>query len=94
MGLLKVGQLVTSNKGRDHGRKYVVVSCYDHNYVQLADGLSRTPERPKRKNVKHLVAHRANLEMPLESKRIREFIERHSAEENLGEEGSTKNGQG
>lgn len=94
MGPLKVGQLVTSKRGRDFGRKYVVIGFYDHNYVQLADGFVRTLERPKRKNIKHLVAHRVGLEQPPENRAIREFIERHSAEENLGEEGSTRDGQG
>ncbi len=94
MGLLEVGQLVTSKRGRDLGRKYVVVGLYDQNHVQLADGFIRTLARPKRKNIKHLVVHKACLEGTPENKRIREFIERHSAEENLGEEGSTSNGQG
>ncbi len=94
MGLLEVGQLVTSKRGRDFGRKYVVIGFYDHNYVQLADGFIRTLDRPKRKNVKHLVAHKVCLGGKPENKIIREFIEQHSAEENLGEEGSTSDGQG
>ncbi|MDI9441307.1 MAG: hypothetical protein GX101_05890 [Firmicutes bacterium] len=92
MGLLEVGQLVTSKQGRDLGRKYVVIGCSDQSFVHLADGLSRTVERPKRKNIRHLVAHKARLEAPLEDKNIRAFIQQHSAEENQGEEGSTSDG--
>ena len=57
MGLLSVGQLVTSRAGRDSGRKYVVIGFDESGYVLVADGMIRKINRPKRKNIKHLIAH-------------------------------------
>ncbi|PZN13374.1 MAG: RNA-binding protein [Bacillota bacterium] len=54
-----IGQLVTSRAGRDRGRPYLVLGVLDERFVLVADGDQRTVERPKRKNVKHLVFHRA-----------------------------------
>lgn len=88
MGLLEVGQLVTSKRGRDFGRKYVVVKFYDNGYADLVDGVVRKLDRPKRKNVKHLVIHATSLQLEeLDNKAIREFIEQHSSEENARKEG-------
>ncbi|NLL42042.1 MAG: hypothetical protein GX251_01730 [Firmicutes bacterium] len=86
MGLLKIGQLVTSRMGRDSGKKYVVIESCQDNHVRLADGFVRKVDRPKRKNVKHLIAHGVILEAPLDDKAIRDFLEQHSHVENLGEE--------
>ncbi|NMB19832.1 MAG: hypothetical protein GX979_03115 [Firmicutes bacterium] len=94
MGLLQVGQLVTSKRGRDSGRKYVVVKFYDDSHVDVADGSVRKLSRPKRKNIKHLVIHDANLRLTeLEDKAIRSFIEQHSNEEEARKEG-LHHGQG
>lgn len=95
MVLLEVGRLVTSKMGRDSGKKYVVIGFYDDSHVQVADGFVRTINRPKRKNIKHLVVHQESLGAEtLDDRTIREFIERHSNEENAGEEGSEGYGQG
>ncbi len=95
MGLLKIGQLVTSKMGRDLGKKYVVIEFYDDNHVNVADGFVRKMNRPKRKNVKHLVIHHVSLKVEsLDDKVIGDFIEQHSNEERLGEEGLTDHGQG
>ncbi len=95
MGLLKVGQLVTSKMGRDSGKKYVVVESLPDNHVGVADGFVRKMDRPKRKNLKHLVIHGLSLGVEkMDDKAIREFIEQHSNVENLGEEGLTDHGQG
>ena len=95
MGLVEIGQLVTSKMGRDFGKKYVVIGFYDENHVQVADGFVRKMNRPKRKNVKHLVVHEAGLEAEgLDDKGIRGFIERHSRVGNVGEEGLQDYGQG
>lgn len=95
MGLLEVGQLVTSKMGRDSGKKYVVIGFYDQGHVNVADGFVRKMDRPKRKNIRHLIAHEASLgSRGLDDKAIRRFIERHSNEENVGEEGLTGHGQG
>ncbi|HBN96843.1 MAG TPA: KOW domain-containing protein [Firmicutes bacterium] len=95
MGLLEVGQLVTSKMGRDSGKKYVVVESLNDNQVNVADGFVRKMDRPKRKNGKHLVGHGFSLEVEkMDDKAIRDFIEQHSHVENLGEEGLTDHGQG
>ena len=95
MGLLKVGQLVTSKMGRDSGKKYVVVESLPDNHVNVADGFVRKMDRPKLKNVKHLVVHGISLRAEkMDDKAIRDFIELHSNVENLGEEGLTDHGQG
>lgn len=54
-----IGQLVTSRAGRDRGHPYLVLAVLDDRFVLVADGEQRPVERPKRKNVKHLVFHRA-----------------------------------
>ncbi|HHT69247.1 MAG TPA: KOW domain-containing RNA-binding protein [Limnochordia bacterium] len=94
MGLLEVGQLVTSKMGRDSGKKYVVIESLPDNHVTVADGFVRKMDRPKRKNVKHLVVHGIKLGTQMDDKAIRDFIERHSNVENEGEEGSKDHGQG
>ncbi len=94
MGLLKVGQLVTSKMGRDSGKKFVVIESLHDNQVHVADGFVRKMARPKRKNVKHLVAHAVSLGREMDDKAIRDFIERHSSMEVLGEEGEADHGQG
>lgn len=95
MGLMELGQLVTSKMGRDLGRKYVVVEFYDDNHVDVVDGLARKVNRPKRKNVKHLVVHAAILRAEeFDDKAIRRFIELHCNEEQVREEGLTDHGQG
>lgn len=54
---LEIGQLVSSKAGRDRRRKYLVVVLLDENFVMIADGRSRKISNPKKKNIKHLVAH-------------------------------------
>ncbi|NLJ73446.1 MAG: RNA-binding protein [Firmicutes bacterium] len=94
MGLLTVGQLVTSKTGRDSGRMYVVIGFYDKSHVKVADGLGRTVSNPKKKNTKHLVAHQAVLgAAELRDDIIRRFIESHCTAENRREEGSTVYGE-
>ncbi|HHY10122.1 MAG TPA: RNA-binding protein [Firmicutes bacterium] len=93
MGLLKVGQLVTSKMGRDSGRMYMVIGFYDASHVQVADGLVRKISRPKKKNIRHLTAHRANLgSTEFDDQAIRKFIERQNLRGKSGEEGSTEHG--
>jgi ribosomal protein L14E/L6E/L27E len=52
-----VGLTVTSRAARDAGDRYVVVGVAEGDTVLLADGRKRAVDRPKRKNVKHLVVH-------------------------------------
>lgn len=94
MGLLEVGQLVTSKRGRDSGRKYVVVKFYEDGHVDVVDGFARKMSRPKRKNVKHLIVHNARVQgNQLDDKQVRAFIEQHSSVETRGKEGLQDHGQ-
>ncbi len=52
-----VGMVVTSQAGRDAGDRYVVVGAAGADMVLVADGRRRGTDRPKKKNVKHLVVH-------------------------------------
>ncbi len=47
------GYLATSKCGHDKGRTYVVVAETEDS-VFLADGVHRTKDRPKRKNIRHI----------------------------------------
>jgi ribosomal protein L14E/L6E/L27E len=51
---LEIGQLVSSKKGRDRGKFYLVLEIIDDSFVYLVDGDKRRMENPKRKNVRHL----------------------------------------
>lgn len=54
---IRVGSLVVSNKGRDKGINYIVLSIdYKNNIgiVKLANGKNKTIANPKIKNVKHV----------------------------------------
>ncbi len=57
---LQKGQVVRSLAGRDKGFLLAVVSA-DGGAVTLADGKRRPLERPKAKNVRHIVATPARL---------------------------------
>jgi len=50
----QVGHLVSSTRGRDYGRFYLVLGIEDGRRVRVADGEVRKVEKAKRKNVKHL----------------------------------------
>ncbi len=54
-----VGQLVTSRAGRDRGKPYLVVEVLPGPFVRVADGAGRRVAAAKRKNLRHLVLHRA-----------------------------------
>lgn len=47
------GQLVTSKAGHDKGTLYVIVAQED-DFVYLCDGRLKTPEKPKKKRLKHI----------------------------------------
>lgn len=51
---LIIGQVVISKAGRDKGQQFVVLSIVSDEYVLVANGDSRTIEKPKKKKVKHL----------------------------------------
>lgn len=48
-----VGMLASSKAGHDKDSVYVIIR-EDGEYIYVADGKSRTVERPKRKNKKHV----------------------------------------
>lgn len=54
-----VGQLVTSRAGRDQGKAYLVVEVLSGSFVLVADGTVRRVGAAKKKNLRHLIAHRA-----------------------------------
>jgi len=51
---LEVGRVVLAKAGRDKGKAFVVVGLLNEEYVLLADGRSRTIDKPKKKKIKHL----------------------------------------
>jgi len=53
---LRAGQLVSATKGRDRGRFYLVYGL-EGTRVLLVDGSTRTRERPKKKNCRHVRIH-------------------------------------
>ncbi|MBI3975667.1 MAG: KOW domain-containing RNA-binding protein [Armatimonadetes bacterium] len=52
-----LGRVVTSRAGRDRGDRYVVVAALGVDMVLVSDGARRGMDRPKKKNVKHLIVH-------------------------------------
>ncbi len=52
-----LGRVVTSRAGRDRGDRYVVIGTLGEDMVLVADGEKRGVDRPKKKNVKHLILH-------------------------------------
>ena len=48
-----IGQLVTSKAGHDKGQLYVVVK-QEGEFVYLCEGRLKTPDKPKRKRMKHV----------------------------------------
>ena len=48
-----IGMLAVSRAGHDQGTVYVITGEEDE-YVYLADGQTRTVDRPKKKNKKHV----------------------------------------
>lgn len=57
LGEVRLGQVVSSRAGRDRGRLFIVVSLNDDRTVCVADGETRTIDRAKRKNLRHLTVH-------------------------------------
>ncbi len=48
-----VGQVVYSKCGHDKGKAFIITSL-EENFAYIADGCSRTLDKPKRKKLKHL----------------------------------------
>ena len=59
-----IGMLAVSRAGHDSTKVYVIVDEEDE-YVYLADGHTRTVDRPKKKNKKHIqVIKKVQMEKP------------------------------
>jgi len=52
----QVGRVVLAKAGRDKGKAFIIIQRLDDEYVLIADGESRTIEKPKKKKIKHLIA--------------------------------------
>ncbi|NLW08821.1 MAG: RNA-binding protein [Firmicutes bacterium] len=51
---LRPGQKVRSIQGRDRGQEYLLVGFEGDRFLLVADGVKRTAEHPKRKNLRHV----------------------------------------
>lgn len=49
-----IGRLVFSLAGRDYMEPYIIVDIKENDYVLLANGITKTIEKPKKKKLKHL----------------------------------------
>ena len=59
-----IGKLAVSRAGHDRENTYVIID-EEGEYVYLADGQTRTVDRPKRKNKKHIqVIKKVKLDKP------------------------------
>jgi large subunit ribosomal protein L14e len=74
INLLRLGQLVSSKIGRDCNRSYLVIKKLDDRFVLLADGHRRKVLNPKKKNLRHLVIHRAVAEDIAEKLALGELV--------------------
>lgn len=48
-----IGEIVMSKAGHDKGEYFVILKS-NSEYVYLVDGVFRTVEKPKKKNIKHV----------------------------------------
>lgn len=90
----QTGQLVSSCAGRDQGRFYVIVEVVNSSSVKVVDGDLRRVERPKLKNVKHLVPYKKEVTSIMEKlrngQRITNEQVRLALKETLSEENPNK----
>lgn len=79
----KAGQMAISEAGHDRGKLYVIIEVRDETAL-LADGLYKTVEKPKKKNIRHVrrmnyiapeIAARLNSECPLSNEDILKAIQ-------------------
>lgn len=59
-----IGQFAISKAGHDKGGLYVVVAR-EGEFVFLCDGKTRTPEKPKKKKIKHIQPIKKTVEEEL-----------------------------
>lgn len=56
--LFQIGEIVKTTKGRDSGKFGIVIGYINDNFVTIADGDKRKYDRPKKKNIRHVVSTR------------------------------------
>lgn len=80
------GMLAKSLSGHDRNRLYIIIRV-EEEYVWLVDGSSRTLEKPKKKNIRHIQAVRRIPEpvkqafeskRPLQNEHIKQIIQSES----------------
>lgn len=80
---ISMGQLVTSNAGRDQKNIYLVIGIKKNNYLLLANGRDRKFINPKQKNIRHVnvlksiaqgVAEKLQSGMKITDEEIRQAI--------------------
>lgn len=86
IGSWKKGDVVRSVAGHDSGKRFVVLEVIDEQYVLIADGKTRTVEKPKKKKNKHLrpvpgCQIKIDPDTKLQNKELQRFL--MTCEENL-----------
>lgn len=51
---LEIGRVVMAKAGRDKGKYFLVIGRLDTDYVLIANGYTRSINKPKKKKEKHL----------------------------------------
>ena len=78
-----MGQLVTSNAGRDQADVYLVVGIKENKYLLLVNGRERKLNNPKQKNIRHVnvleaialdVAEKLRSDMKITDEEVRQAI--------------------
>ena len=90
---ISIGQLVTSNAGRDQTNVYLVIGILPNKNLLLANGRERKFKNPKQKNSRHVnvlnefaqgVAERIQSGMKITDEELRQAIKILHKPENLG----------
>ena len=52
--IVETAGFVLSRNGRDAGKRFIVIGIEEEIYALIADGKTRSVDKPKRKKIKHL----------------------------------------
>lgn len=72
MAAIAVGSVCMKNRGRDAGRRCVVVNLVDANYVEI---LSAGRKKRRRSNVRHLEPLGTRIELKTNDEETRKLLE-------------------
>ena len=72
----KLGAVAISRAGHDKGDRLAVVRL-EGGYALVCDGKSRPLSKPKLKNLRHLAATGAVIELPDTDKKLRKLLREH-----------------